>query len=36
MREKGEYIRKGSLEADGDFEFYDEKELKVVEKDKPA
>lgn len=24
MREKGEYIRKGSLGADGDVEFYDE------------
>lgn len=24
MREKGEYIQKGSLGADGDVEFYDE------------
>lgn len=24
MREKGEFIKKGSLSADGDVEFYDE------------
>jgi hypothetical protein len=24
MREKGEFIRKGSLSADGDVEFYDD------------
>jgi len=36
MREKGQYIRKGSLGADGDIEFYDEAGAQATEPEKPT